>query len=108
MAKRGQEYIPSEEVKELSIKYVESSGLFKNRLADYLGVSRPTLDRVLQKDFEFFTSLKRADSRFCQNLIEKVSQKDPKFLLLYKYGDEFRKKTSFEIANSSEPFFSDT
>lgn len=75
--------------KELAVKYVEESGLFKNRLADYLGVSRPTIYRILEEDTDFFTRLKRADAIFCKNVIETVRKKDPLFILKTRLKEEF-------------------
>lgn len=72
-----------------AIKYVEESGLFKNRLADFLGISRPTLDKVLEENADFFTRLKRADAVFCKKLIEIVGKKNPFLILRTKYREEF-------------------
>ncbi len=89
MAIPGITFELSDKDKEFAIKYVESSGLYKNRLADFLGVSRPTLDKVLNEDKDFFTSLKKADAIFCKNLIDVVSKKNPFLILRTKYRDEF-------------------
>ena len=89
MATTGIPYVLTEETKEHAIYYVEESGLYKNRLANFLGISRPTLDKVLEENEDFFTSLKRADAQFCKNLIIFVKKKNPTFLLKTKYRDEF-------------------
>lgn len=47
MAQSGIPFKLSDKDIEFAIKYVEESGLYKNRLSDFLGISRPTLDKVL-------------------------------------------------------------
>lgn len=89
MATQGVAFELTEENREYAVKYVEESGFYKNRLADFLGISRPTLDKLLEENPDFFTSLKRADSVFCKNLIDIVSKKNPIFILRTKYRDEF-------------------
>lgn len=89
MATTGITFELTEESKQHAVKYVEESGLFKNRLADFLGISRPTLDKLLEEDQDFFTSLKRADAIFCKNLITEVKRKNPFFILRTKYRAEF-------------------
>ena len=89
MATQGITFELTEKEKELAIKYVEESGFYKNRLADYLSVSRPTLYRVLEEDTDFFTRLKRADAIFCKSLIESIKKKDPIFILKTKFREEF-------------------
>lgn len=89
MAIPGVEFKLTERDQEQAIKYVEDSGLYKNRLADFLGISRPTLDKVLEDKPDFFTSLKQADARFCKKLIEIVGKKNPFLILSTKYREEF-------------------
>ncbi len=89
MAKPGIEYKLTDVDKTHAIKYVEESGLFKNRLADFLGISRPTLDKILEENPDFFTCLKRADAVFCKKLIEIVGKKNPFLILRTKYREEF-------------------
>lgn len=74
---------------EFAIKYVEESGLYKNRLSDFLGISRPTLDKLIDENPDFFTALKRADAIFCKNLVASVSKKNPFLILRTKYREEF-------------------
>lgn len=89
MATQGITFELSEKEKELAIKYVEESGFYKNRLADYLSISRPTLYKILEEDGGFFTRLKRADAIFCKNLIEAVKKREPLYILKTKYREEF-------------------
>ncbi len=89
MATPGIPFELSEESKQHAIKYVEESGLYKNRLADFLGISRPTLDKVLEENPDFFTTLKRSDAIFCKNLIDGVKKKNPYLILRTKYSEEF-------------------
>jgi hypothetical protein len=89
MAIQGINFELTEGVKKFAIQYVEESGLFKNRLADFLSISRPTLNKVLNEDEAFFTSLKRADAIFCKKLIEGVGKKNPFLILRTKYREEF-------------------
>lgn len=92
MATAGISYELTDETKQHAIKYVKEGGLFKNRLSDFLSISRPTLDRLLKEDEDFFTALKRADAIFCKNLIAQVSKKDPIFILRTRYKEEFDDK----------------
>lgn len=92
MAKPGINFELSEESKNQAIRYVEESGFYKNRLADFLGISRPTLNKLLEEDSDFFTAIKAADAVFCKNLIEVVKRKNPIFILRTKYRDEFNEK----------------
>jgi len=89
MAVQGICFQLTDKDKKFAIKYVEKSGFYKSRLADFLSISRPTLDKLLEEDNDFFTSLKRADAIFCKNLIEEVSRKNPAFILKTKYRKEF-------------------
>lgn len=98
MATTGVDYILSEEGKGYAIKYVEESGFCKTRLADFLEISRPTLDKLLEENPDLFASLKRADTVFCKMLIDKVVDKNPLFLLKTRYKDEFN-----ENINSFDP-----
>lgn len=75
--------------KKLAIKYVVATGFYKSRLASYLGISRPTLDKILEEDASFFTALKAADSVFCKDLIINTARKNPAFILKTKYKEEF-------------------
>ncbi|HIH13443.1 TPA: hypothetical protein HA242_07005 [Candidatus Woesearchaeota archaeon] len=89
MATQGITFELTEKEKEFAIKYVEESGFYKNRLADYLGVSRPTVYKLLEEDTNFFTQLKRADAIFCKSLIVAIKKKDPVFILKTKFKEEF-------------------
>lgn len=89
MATTGIPFELTEEDKQHAIKYVEESGMFKNRLSDFLGISRPTLDKLLEENPDFFTSLRRADAVFCKNLIEEVKKRNPFFILKTRYREEF-------------------
>jgi hypothetical protein len=97
MATPGIPFELTEESKRQALIYVESSGFFKNRLSNFLSISRPTLDRILEDDNNFFTSIKRADAVFCQSLIDLVKKKNPAFLLKTKYREEF--DTSIRFIN---------
>lgn len=66
-----------------------ATGFYKTRLAEYLGISRPTLDKILENDPRFFTVLKAADATFCKDLIINTARKNPAFLLKTKYREEF-------------------
>lgn len=79
----------SDENRELAVRYVVATGFYKNRVANYLGISRPTLDKVFKEDLSFFTQLKAADAVFCKNLIINTANKNPAFLLKTKYREEF-------------------
>lgn len=83
------------ENKELAIRYVTATGFFKYRVASYLGISRPTLDRIFKEDPSFFTQLKAADAVFCKNLIIRTAKKNPSFILKTKYKEEFDDKFRF-------------
>lgn len=89
MATPGIPFELTEESKQHAVKYIEESGLYKNRLADFLGISRPTLDKVLEENPDFFTILKRSDAIFCKNLIDGVKKKNPYLILRTKYSEEF-------------------
>ncbi|MFC1790096.1 hypothetical protein ACFLZP_01275 [Patescibacteria group bacterium] len=89
MAIQGVNFELTEENRKYAERYVEESGFYKKRLADFLGISRPTLDKLLNENPDFFTSLKRADSIFCKNLIDIVSKKNPIFILKTRYKEEF-------------------
>lgn len=89
MATPGITFALTEESKQHAIKYVEKSGLYKTRLADFLSISRPTLDKALDENPDFFTALKRADAIFCKRLIDNVAKKNPTFILKTKYREEF-------------------
>ena len=79
--------------KKLAIQYVQTSGLFKNRLADFLMIGRRTLYRLLDRDKDFGTRLLRADSIFCADLVKRAN---PTKILQMKYSDEFKDKLSIE------------
>lgn len=81
--------ILSSQIKDLAIRYVAATGFYKNRLAEYLCISRPTLDKILEEDQSFFTQLKSADALFCKDLIVRTAKKNPAFILKTKYKDEF-------------------
>lgn len=78
---------------DLAIQYVKISGLYKNRLADYMSVSRRTLYRILDRNKDFDTALKRADAEFCANLINRAN---PTKILTTKYWEEFGEITGTE------------
>jgi hypothetical protein len=84
----------SDEQKELAVEYVKVTGLFKNRLARFLKLSRPTLDRILSEDNIFFTQLEAADAEFCKDLIIEAKRKNPLAILKSRYPDEFGENTS--------------
>ena len=84
MALQGVTYELTEENKDYAVRYCQQGGFYKNRLADFLGISRPTLDKLLEDNPDFFTALKRADAVFCKNLIDAVSRKNPIFILKTK------------------------
>jgi hypothetical protein len=98
MAEPGVKFELTEEQKNMAVAYVKGTGLFKNRLANFLGVSRPTLNRLFEDDPDFFTQVKASDAQFCQNLIEAAAKKNPFFLLRTKYPEEFgeRVKIGFD------------
>jgi len=89
MATSGIKFELTEKDKKHAIKYVEESGFFKNRLANFLDISRPTLDKILDEDTTFFTDIKHADAIFCKDLIKIVQKKNPVFILNTKYREEF-------------------
>lgn len=94
MAKRGAKKIKlSEEEKRQAILYIKKSGFYKNRLADYLGIARNTLYRILDDDPKFYTRIKKANAFFCSNLIKKA---DTKFLLKNMFNEEFQDKMTLE------------
>lgn len=95
MATRGTSFELTEKDKGFAIKYVEDSGFFKNRLADFLEISRPTLDKVLEEYPDFFTALKRADAIFCKELINTVKKKNPYLILRTRYKEEFNENNGF-------------
>ncbi len=98
MATTGVDFILSEESKNLAIKYIEESGFYKGRLADFLGISRPTLNKLLEEYSDLFTAFKRADAVFCKKLIDKVAERNPIFILRTRYKDEFNERglTSYD------------
>ncbi len=87
---------------ELAIRYVAATGFFKNRVAKYLGISRPTLDKIFKENPSFFTQLKAADAVFCKNLIIRTAKKNPAFILKTKYKEEFDDKVRFENFDPEE------
>ncbi len=95
MATPGITFELTEESKQHALKYVEESGFYKNRLADFLSISRPTLDKLLEEDVDFFTSIKRADAIFCKSLIDGVKKKNPYLILKAKYSEEFHETLKF-------------
>lgn len=102
MATSGMDYVLSEESKNNAIKCVEESGFYKNRLANFLGISRPTFDKVLKENEDFFTDLKRADAVYCKSLIDIVSKKNPVFILRTRYSEEFDDKNQFVYSSKWE------
>ncbi len=79
--------------KDLAVQYVKTSGLWKDRLAKYLGVSRKTLYRILKRDQGFDTALQAADAVFCAEIIKKAK---PDFILKTKHREEFIEKIVVE------------
>ena len=65
-------------------------------------MSRPTLDKILEENPDFFTSLKRADAVFCKNLIDVVRKKTPTFILRTKYREEFNDTLKFGFDPEAE------
>lgn len=70
------------EEKKKAYMYVLVSGFYKVRLAQFLSISRPTLDRMLHDDPHFFTQLQAADAEFCKKLIMQVAKKKIQHLSL--------------------------
>lgn len=79
-----------------------ATGFYKSRLASYLGISRPTLDKILKENPSFFTTLQAADSVFCKDLIIRTAKKNPAFLLKTKYKNEFDDKINIQIDPEEE------
>src|SRR3990172_10553834 len=102
MALQGVTYELTEENKDYAVRYCQQGGFYKNRLADFLGISRPTLDKLLEENPDFFTSLKRADAVFCKNLIDVVRKKTPTFILRTKYREEFNDTLKFGFDPEAE------
>lgn len=90
---------PTKKELDLAIQYVKISGLYKNRLADYMSVSRRTLYRILNRNKDFDTALKRADAEFCANLICRAN---PTKILTTKYWEEFGEKAGSEQQRDQE------
>lgn len=82
--------------KELAIQYVKVSGLWKQALADYLGISKPTLLQILKEDDSFLTALQAADAEFRKEIIELTKVKRPDFILKTKYREEFPERLEIE------------
>ena len=82
--------------KELAVQYVKVSGFWRQALADYLGISKPTLLQILKKDEGFLTVLKAADAEFRKEIIELAKVKRPDFILKTKYREEFPEKVEVE------------
>lgn len=95
MATTGIKFELTDSDKTHAVKYVEESGFYKNRLADFLSISRPTLDKLLEENADFFTALKRADAIFCKSLIEGVKKRNPFLILKTKYNEEFHETIKF-------------
>ncbi len=79
-----------------------ATGFYKSRVASYLGISRPTLDKIFEKDPLFFTQLKGADAVFCKDVIIKTASKNPAFILKTKYKEEFDDKERFGAIDPEE------
>jgi len=79
--------------KELAIRYVKNSGLWKVRLAMYLGIDVKTLRSILKSDKSFSLVLQTADAEFCGKIIKKAK---PDFILKTKYREEFSEKVGVE------------
>jgi len=85
----------SKKQKDLAIQYVKTSGLYKIRLAKYLGIGRRSLYRVLKRDKNFDTDLQRAEAEFCADIIKRAN---PTKILETKYRDEFPIKQEIELS----------
>lgn len=94
--------ILDEKNRDLAIRYVVATGFYKSRVASYLGISRPTLDKIFKEDPSFFTQLKGADAVFCKDVIIKTANKNPAFILKTKYKEEFDDKIRFEGLDPEE------
>lgn len=81
--------IIDKKTKEFAVRYVMETGFYKSRLAGFLGISRPTLDKILEEDKGFFTAIQAANAIFCKDLILQVKRKNPTFLLKTRFRDEF-------------------
>lgn len=92
----------TQEIKDFAIKYVAATGFYKSRLSNYLCISRPTLDKILEEDPQFFTQLKSADALFCKDLIVRTAKKNPAFILKTKYKDEFDDNANSQIFDPEE------
>lgn len=90
------------EEKKKAYMYVLVSGFYKVRLAQFLSISRPTLDRMLHDDPHFFTQLQAADAEFCKKLIMQVAKKNPTFILKTKYRTEFPDNSTISIKDSRD------
>jgi len=88
----------SKEQRDLAVKYVKVSGFWRQALADYLEISKPTLLQILKKDDSFLTALQAADAEFRKEIIELAKVKRPDFILKTKYREEFPEK--FEVEHS--------
>ena len=102
MAEPGVKFELSLEQKNMAVAYVKATGLFKNRLASFLGISRPTLDKLFEEDPDFFTQVKASDAQFCQSLIESAAKKNPFFLLRTRYPEEFGERAPNAVDPEAE------
>lgn len=89
MAKPSEKLILTNKEKDFALIYVRASGFYKSRLANYLKISRPTLNRIFNDDPGFFTNVEAANAEFCKELIERAKDKNPLFLLERMFRKEF-------------------
>lgn len=82
--------------KELAIQYVKVSGFWRQALADYLEISKPTFLQILKEDEGFLTALQAADAEFRKEIVQLTKVKRPDFLLKTKYREEFPEKVEIE------------
>lgn len=88
--------------RDLAVKYVKVSGFWRQALADYLEISKPTLLQILKEDGGFLTALQAADAEFRKEIVELTKVKRPDFILKTKYREEFPEKVGVEHSVNSE------
>lgn len=86
----------TKEQRDLAVKYVKVSGFWRQALADYLEISKPTLLQILKQDEGFLTALQAADAEFRKEIVELTKAKRPDFILKTKYREEFPEKVEVE------------
>lgn len=90
------EVILTDEQKKAAIQYVQLSGLYMLRLAKFLRISYPTLQKIFKEDQTFFKEIEAAEADFIQNVVKAVHEKRPDFILKSKYADEFPDRLQVE------------